>query len=169
MPRGGLREGTKVESNHLFKPKWALGKTVAIRIPEILKDKLMEVARYLDSKSKNEIKNLNITDEIKINDQLNNKVFKLHNENVKLNQKLEMLISINQELNKQLKAIRELNKYQLATECFEEFLKNQSLDTEDLSKSRKGTKKYQLYEISQWLNKKSVDINVLVQRQSDDK
>lgn len=48
MPRGGLRPNTKVESNHLFKPKWNNKKTTAIRIPEVFKDVLLGIARHLD-------------------------------------------------------------------------------------------------------------------------
>ena len=47
------------------------------------------------------------------------------------------------------------NKYQIAVECFGEFVESQKLNMEDLSKSRKGTKKHQLYEINQWLIEKS--------------
>lgn len=157
MPKGGLKRGKASDSNHLFKPKWSLGKTVAIRIPAILKDKFLDVARYLDIKSEKEIKNLDIVEQLKNNIELNNQTFKLHNETVRLNQKINMLIHINEDLIKQSNKISKQSRYQIAVECFDEFLKSKNLNVEDLSKSRKGTKNHQLFEINQWL--KSQDIN----------
>ena len=43
------------------------------------------------------------------------------------------------------------NRYQIAVECFEEFIESQKLDLSELSKAKKGTKKRQLSDIHQWL------------------
>lgn len=157
MNKGGSKQNKASDYNHLFKPKWVLGKTAAIRIPAILKDKLLDVARYLDIKSEKEIENLDIVEQLENNTKLNNQTFKLHNENVRLNQTIDMLRHINGDLINQLEKTSKQSNYQIAIECFDEFLKSRNLNMEDLSKSRKGTKNYQLFEINQWF--KSQDIN----------
>jgi len=43
MPRGGLREGAGL------RPTWNRGKTQTIRVPIVLADRLLEIARKLDS------------------------------------------------------------------------------------------------------------------------
>ena len=147
MPRGGLRKDSKGTTNHLFRNKWRLGKTTAIRIPEVLKDFLMSVAKQLD-KSELLLTNSDeivkrITDYEKVESNVEfyrNEVLKLKKENQRLSQQ-----TFNQ--NKQKKSI---NKYQIAVECFEEFVENQNLNIEELSKSRKGTKKHQLWMIKNW-------------------
>ena len=68
-----------------------------------------------------------------------------------------MLVHINEELTEQLEKISKRSRYQIAVECFDEFIKSKNLNMGDLSKSRKGTKNYQLFEINQWL--KSQDDN----------
>ena len=155
MPRGGLRPNTKVESNHLFKPKWKNKKTTAIRIPEVFKDVLLGLARCLDA-----IKNSPDNNEVKI------AIFNLDistDENLHLLSfpdrstdfvagEIHELISDKPNQNKQK---NQQNKYQLAVECFGEFVESQSLNVEELSKSRKGTKKHQLFEINQWLVEQS--------------
>lgn len=151
MTRGGYRPNNKVESNHLFKPKWRLGKTAAIRIPAILKNKFLQLARYLDDESAKKLENLDIVEQIKSNDELNNRTFKLHNETVKLNKEIDMLTHINSELRKQLESISVKSRYQIAAECFEEYINSQNLKMEELSKSRKGSKKHLLFEVNQWL------------------
>lgn len=42
MPRGGYREGAG------GKPKWIHGKTKTIRVPEVLADKILELAHQID-------------------------------------------------------------------------------------------------------------------------
>ena len=148
MPRGGLRPNTKVESNHLFKPKWNNKKTTAIRIPEVFKACLINLARYLDKPE-------------------NSGLFKDDNYIISIVEKYNDLEVNYQSSCKELKECKEENlqlkdsrknqqdKYQVALECFEEFVKNQNLDMEELSKSRKGTKKHQIYEINQWFIEQS--------------
>lgn len=46
------------------KPKWRLGKTVAIRIPLAIKDELMEIAKKLDSGEKDNSKNKEVAEAI---------------------------------------------------------------------------------------------------------
>ena len=155
MSRGGLRPNTKVESNHLFKPKWNNKKTTAIRIPEVFKTCLINLARYLD---KPENSGLFEDDKyiISIIEKYNNleanyqssckELEKCKEENLQLKD----LQNINQNSQK-----NQQNKYQIAVECFEEFVENQNLDMEELSKSRKGTKKHQIYQINQWFIEQS--------------
>lgn len=151
MSRGGLRTDSKGTTNHLFRNKWRLGKTTAIRIPEVLKDFLMTVAKQLDESellltNSSEIIQ-RITNYKKVESNLEfyrNEVLKLKKENQKLSQ---------QNLNED-KQNNQDNKYQIAMECFEEFVENRELNFEELSKSRKGTKKYQLWEIRNWFNSK---------------
>lgn len=70
MSKGGLRKNRKGNYDHLFNGKWSLGKTTTIRIPIILKDKFLSLAKYLDKKPKEEIKNINLVNEISSNNQL---------------------------------------------------------------------------------------------------
>ena len=42
MPRGGRREGSG------GKPKWIRGKTTVIRVPEVLTEEILRVARLID-------------------------------------------------------------------------------------------------------------------------
>ena len=60
MSKGGLRKNSEGNYDHLFSGKWSLGKTTTIRIPEILKDKFLDLAKYLDRNKKSEIKNINL-------------------------------------------------------------------------------------------------------------
>ena len=151
MTRGGLRPNNKSDSNHLFKPKWRLGKTTAIRIPDIFKNSFLEVARYLDLKPKSEIKDINFVEVLEENNKLKIEICNLQNELRKFQQKLEIEEKLNQlDINNQVQNI-EQNKYQIAVECFVEFVENQDLNIEELSKARKGSKKHQLWMIYQWL------------------
>lgn len=155
MPRGGLRVDEQGTTNHLFKPKWNNKKTTAIRIPEIFKSVIMNLVRGLDKykianndglvavaimrfdlHSNNE---LNLMTKVTKNpDQLAKDIYqKISNEDNQKSQK-------NQQ-----------NKYRIAVECFGEFVESQNLNMEELSKSRKGTKKHQIYEINQWLIEQS--------------
>ena len=157
MTKGGYRANNKVECNHLFKPKWRLGKTAAIRIPAILKDKLLDMAKYLDNKPIKKVLSIDIVKEIENNIELNKRTFELHNETVKLNRENNMLTHINEDLRKQLDEISKKSQCQIAIEYFEKYLKSQNLNMEELSKSRKGSKKHLLFEVDQWL--KSQDSN----------
>jgi len=73
MNKGGFRKNSEGNYNHLFSSKWNLGKTTTIRIPEILKDRLLELARYLDRYKKEEVKNINLVSKLKSNNQLDKK------------------------------------------------------------------------------------------------
>lgn len=145
--KGNLGEYTK--------PKWELGKTVAIRIPEVLKDKVLEVARYFDGQPKKQIKQIDLVSEIENNKSLNDKVYKLHNDNTVLRNRIEDLMQRNQDLSKQLEKYKKKNKYQLSNECFKEYLAEIEMTLAELEASRKGTKKRQLLEISQWFDRQS--------------
>ena len=116
MPKGGFTKNNKSHENYLFKSKWNLGKTTVIRIPEILKDEFLHLAKYLDNKEKEKIQKINLVEELKGNITLDKS-----------------------------------NRYQIAVECFEEFIESQKLDLSELSKAKKGTKKRQLSDIHQWL------------------
>lgn len=135
MPRGGHRPNTKVESNHLFKPKWNNKKTTAIRIPEVFKDILLSLARYFDKPENTSIVQ-SLFNAIQI---IENHPTKFTNSNSKQTEEQQ-------------------NKYQIAVECFEEFVENQNLNMEELSKSRKGTKKHQLWLINNWFQAKSREL-----------
>lgn len=43
MPRGGKREGAGGKSS------WKYGKTKVIRVPEVMAEKILEIARFIDS------------------------------------------------------------------------------------------------------------------------
>ena len=155
MPRGGYRANNKIESNHLFKPKWNNKKTTAIRIPEVFKTCLINLARYLDkpensslSKEDNYIVSIiEKYDDLEANYQSTCrelKEYKRQNLGLIDSQKIHQNSQKNQQ-----------NKYQVAVECFGEFVESQNLNMDELSKSRKGTKKHQMYEINQWLIKQS--------------
>lgn len=155
MPRGGLRSNTKVESNHLFKPKWNNKKTTAIRIPEIFKDTLLAIARYLD-KPEFLDENISSIQERVINyktlesnlEFYRTEVFKLQEQNKNLSQTIEKQTNQNKQKNQE-------NKYQIAVECFGEFVESQNLNMKELSKARKGTKKHQLWLINNWFQAQS--------------
>ena len=148
MPRGGLRKDSKGTTNHLFTPKWNNKKTTAIRIPEVFKTCLINLARYLDKPE-------------------NSRLFEDDNYIVSIVKKYDDLQANYQSSCEELEECRKENlqlknsqknqqdKYQIAVECFEEFVKIQNLDMEELSKSRKGTKKHQIYQINQWFIEQS--------------
>ena len=69
MNKGGLRENSDGNYNHLFKRKWNLGKTTTIRIPEVIKKQILELAKYLDKNQKEEIESINLVDKFKKNNQ----------------------------------------------------------------------------------------------------
>ena len=155
MPRGGLRKDSKGTTNHLFKPKWNNKKTIAIRIPEVFKACLINLARYLDKPE-----NFGLFED----DNYIISIIEKHN-NLEANyQSICKELEECKEENLQLKDSQKTNqnlqksqqgKYQVAVECFEEFVKSQNLDMEELSKSRKGTKKHQIYLINQWFIEQS--------------
>ena len=72
MSKGGLRKNSEGNYNHLFSSKWRLGKTTTIRIPEILKDKILELTKYLDKNQKGEIEDINLVSIFDSNNQLKN-------------------------------------------------------------------------------------------------
>lgn len=144
MPKGGiLPKGEDGSIDHLYKSKWRLGKTTAIRIPIILKDFLLSLARQLD-KSGLQLDSSEFVHRFTNYQKLQSDLEFCRQKNLKLEKK-------NQKLNKQIQLQDKQNKYQIAVECFEEFVENQNLNIEELSKSRKGTKKHQLWMIRNWL------------------
>lgn len=158
MVKGGLTKNNKSHANYLFTPKWRLGKTTAIRIPEVLKDKVMEVARYLDNKLKIEVKNINFVEVLEENNNLKIEVYNLRNENQKLQQQLDNLSEVTKNQNSSNYENNQVNKYQLAVECFREYLESQNQNMEELSKARKGTKKHQLWLINNWFDTHSRNV-----------
>jgi len=70
MNKGGFRKNSEGNYNHLFSSKWNLGKTTTIRIPEILKEQILQLARYLDINQKLEIRNINLVSIFNSNKQL---------------------------------------------------------------------------------------------------
>ena len=151
MSRGGLQKNNKSHLNHLFKNKWRLGKTTAIRIPEVLKDFLMSLAKQLDKSELMLIDNNEIIKQITNYKNLESNVNLYRSEVLKLKKENDELILQIQNQNKQN---NQKNNYQIAVECFEEFVKNQDLNFEDLSKARRGTKKHQLWQIKNWFESK---------------
>ena len=154
MTRGGLRRDSRGTTDHLFKNKWRLGKTTAIRIPEVLKDLLMSIAKHLDKSelaltdSDEILKRLTEYKKLQSNaDFYRNEFLKLKEKNLELSQQIS-----NQSNQNSFE-----NKYQIAVKCFEEFVEKQGLDFDDLSKSRKGTKKHQLWMIREWFESQKTD------------
>ena len=70
MSKGGLRKNSEGNYDHLFSGKWSLGKTTTIRVPEILKDKILALAKYLDRYTKEEIKNIDLVSKLNSSKQL---------------------------------------------------------------------------------------------------
>lgn len=155
MSRGGLQPDKNGTLNHLFTPKWRLGKTTAIRIPVVLKDKVMEVAKYLDTKLKIEVENINFVEVLEENNKLKIEIYNLRNENQKLQQELNNLPKVTKSQKVSNSKDNQVNKYQIAVECFGEYVENQNLNMEELSKERKGTKKHQLWMINNWFQSQS--------------
>lgn len=157
MPRGGLRKDKQGTTNHLFISKWNNKKTTAIRIPEIFKDTLVAIARYLDKPEFLDEDISNIQERV-INyktlesnlEFYKNEVLKLQEQNKNLSRTIEKQTNQNKQKNQE-------NKYQIAVECFEEFVESQNLNIEELSKARKGTKKHQLWLINNWFQAQSRD------------
>lgn len=159
MTKGGIRPDTKVESNHLFKPKWNNKKTTAIRIPEVFKESFMALAKYLDtsefigddfSKIHEKVINYKV---------LENNLKFYQEQTAKLKKKNKLVKEKLSEINNQDVQTNKQDDYQIAVRCFDEYIKSQNLNIDELSKSRKGTKKYQLYEIHNWLSKQVENIN----------
>ena len=70
MNKGGLRKNSEGNYDHLFSGKWNLGKTTTIRIPEILKDKILSLAKYLDRHTKEEIKKIDLLSQLNSDQEL---------------------------------------------------------------------------------------------------
>ena len=155
MPRGGLRVDDEGTTNHLFKPKWNNKKTVAIRIPRAFKQVIMSLVRGLDEYEITANNGLVAVAIMRFGSQLNKELDLMTKSTKNPNELAEDIYQKISTQNNQNKQINSQNKYQLAVECFGEFVESQKLNMEDLSKSRKGTKKHQLYEINQWLIEKS--------------
>lgn len=156
MSRGGLRPRSKDGSlGHLMQPKWNLGKTTAIRIPLAIKEHLLELAKYLDNSKKVSDSAKEIIAKIDKYDQLVSELNNSQLEIKKLQQEVEKLSKQNQTQNNSSFGKRKTDKYQIAVECFEEYVEKQNLKMENLSKERKGTKKHQLWEIQTWLKSKT--------------
>lgn len=150
MPRGGKRPNTKVESNHLFKPRWNNKKTVAIRVPEVFKDVLLGIARHLDKTKVITEDDQEIIDDV-VNCFRHKKLWiQYRSRLVEIRQEKIVLLKEIDNLTNQSKQNSNQNKYKIAAKCFDEFLNSQNLNIEELAKSRKGTKKHQLYEINKW-------------------
>ena len=60
MNKGGLRKNREGNYDHLFSGKWNLGKTTTIRIPEILKEQILSLVKYLDRYTKEEVKEIDL-------------------------------------------------------------------------------------------------------------
>jgi len=133
---------------------WYLGKTTVIRVPEVLKEKLLRLTRILDSH----------TDyEAKFQTMIHPK-----GELVGYQEELETLKTEREHFIQNLKEkddiIRVMDeqpcepigseRYEIATQCFLEFLTSQKLNIDDLSTARKGTKKHQLFTVYKWLDNK---------------
>lgn len=73
MNKGGLRKNSEGNYEHLFSGKWSLGKTTTIRIPEILKDKILSLAKYLDKYTKEEIQKINLLSKLNLDKELDKK------------------------------------------------------------------------------------------------
>lgn len=143
MSKGGiLPRGKDGSIEHLYKGKWRLGKTTTLRIPVVLKDFLLSLARKLD-KSGLQLDSSEFIDRFTKYKKLESNLEVCKQENLKLQEKI-------QKSNEQIQFQNKQNKYQIAVECFEEFVEKQGLDFDDLSKSRKGTKKHQLWMIREW-------------------
>lgn len=155
MPRGGLRKTKEGKTNHLFTPKWNNKKTTAIRIPEVFKNCLISLARYLDKPENSSLSkedNYIVSIIEKYNDLEANYQSTCKELKECRRQNLELIDSQKIHQNSQK---NQQNKYQVAVECFGKFVESQNLNMDELSKSRKGTKKYQMYEINQWLIRQS--------------
>ena len=70
MSKGGLTKNSEGNYDHLFSGKWSLGKTTTIRVPEILKDKILALAKYLDRYTKEEVKNIDLLSKLNSNKEL---------------------------------------------------------------------------------------------------
>jgi len=137
---------------YLNSGSWHLGKTAVIRVPEILKEKVVQLAKILDSQTDYESsfqamiqsdKQIdNSSDELKA---FKKQIEKLHQ---KLAEKQEIIKTLEQKPRQHTSA----NKYKIARQCFLEFLVSQKLNLDEISKSRKGTKKHQLFTIYEWFN-----------------
>ncbi len=64
MSKGGLRKNSEGNYAHLFSGKWNLGKTTTIRIPEILKEQILALVKYLDRYRKEEIKKIDLVSKL---------------------------------------------------------------------------------------------------------
>lgn len=137
---------------YLNSGSWHLGKTVVIRVPELLKEKLLNLARILDSQTDYEAQfEMMIEPEsksISYQDELT--AWKTQRDHLlqKLAEKEEIIRALQQKPNQPTST----KKYKIARQCFLEFLVSQKLNIDEISKSRKGTKKHQLFTIYEWFN-----------------
>jgi hypothetical protein len=62
MPRGGRREGAG------SKPAWKHGKTKTVRVPEVLADKILEIAKVLDDSESTNLEDMDSSPDAKVID-----------------------------------------------------------------------------------------------------
>ena len=70
MNKGGLRKNSEGNYDHLFSGKWNLGKTTTIRIPEILKEQILSLVKYLDRSRKEEVQKIDLLSKLNGNKEL---------------------------------------------------------------------------------------------------
>ena len=157
MSKGGLRVGKDGTTNHLFKPKWNNKKTSAIRIPEVFKDVLLTIARHLDKAQISTIDDREIVDDVVNCFKYKELKERYKTRIIELRQDKKKLLEENEKLAKLIKQNNSKSKNKTAVEFFAEYLESQNLNMEDLSKSRKGTKKHQLFEINEWFKQRIGD------------
>ena len=156
MSKGGIRPRKKDGStDHLYKQKWNLGKTTVLRIPEILKDELRQVAKYFDKPENQKTKNKRIVEYISEDKNLKKKITILESKIKALNQEIEFRDKVKLEDTNKYSNQRSQNKYQITLECLTEYFNENNLILSDNEKPRKGSIKRQLFDIKVWLKNKA--------------
>lgn len=137
---------------YLNSGSWHLGRTIVIRVPEILKEKLLKLARILDNQEDYETQFQMMVDSESKSTSYQDELTAWKTQRDHLLQKLKEKEEIIRALGQKPKQPTSSNKYKIARQCFLEFLVSQKLNIEDISTSRKGTKKHQLFMIYEWFN-----------------
>ena len=137
---------------YLNSGSWALGRTTVIRVPEILKQKLIQLARMLDSQEDYEAEFQAMVQSKQLRNKHSEELTAWEYQRDCLYQKLKEKDEIIRALQQKPQQPTSTNKYKIARQCFLEFLVSQKLNIDEISKSRKGTKKHQLFTIYEWFN-----------------
>lgn len=161
MAKGGIQpRKSDGSTNHLFSGRWQTGKTTTMRFPLALKNSLTDIAKYLDKNQMRLNDTKSIVERLEENTQLAKQNLLLTNEIEQLKQELKFQKRLSKDKLGKTKTKKSANRYQIALECYLEYLFDNQLEISSDKLPRKGSIKRQLIDIKKWLFLKSQKIDL---------